>query len=996
MSSARRRGQARGQAPEANDPARRGMNPARGRVAPFDGPASRGSASGAGAQSQISGPAPGSRRGSNAGSQAGSQGGSQAPSAPVSSRPAMATAGLDPAREGPPARATDAIRFVDMPASFYNIDNMFDHVTEFAKRPSYNDTGKVIQLPLNSYEVTQIPRINIYQYDVIIGNGAETRAVQRRVWQSQVRKKNDKLGPDVIWDGNKLAWSMRPYGTVRMMVDLDVENGRPADKDGKNSFRIHINQTKTLNLAVLSAYIGGQMQFSNEVLEAINFLDHLMREGPSNNQTLVPLKASFFKCGGDFMDLGSSVEVFRGIFQSIRPAQGGRMVINLDVANTTFWKPQGLLETIIAKNSWRDPNQIVQQFQNRNQVSATEKYLKRLMVKAVYKGNIQPEKVYKIEKIANVNANTHRIKWRNPQTGQESNEMVSIAVYFNRRYNVQLRYPNIPLVQMTKKMRGSPVLFPAELLVLEKHQRYGAKLDENQTANMIKFAVSPPAKRLEAINQGKSWLGWDTDLMMRNYGLKISNQQLITQARVLPAPGVKFKNKVEQPGTKGRWDLRAKQFMTNNPTKLVSWGIGFFEGRTGFTQQSLEKFAMDFMAAYRGHGGDVANTKPHMMKLNNDPGVAVNDLYQATGNAFKQRPQILVFLVQNRNSQHYLRIKKSCDCRFGVVSQVMQAAQVAKGNAQYYSNVLMKFNAKLGGSTAQALPGKGSGTVNFTAPTVFIGCDVSHASPGSDQPSMAAITVSFDRFARRYAAGCQTNGRRVEMVTPANWRNVLKPLLQTWMSDVGGGQAPAQVYYIRDGVSERQFQHVMEQEVPEIRAILDDLSGRKWNGKITSIIAAKRHHIRAFPKSGDGDQKGNPLPGTLIERDVTSPMDFDFYLYSHTALQGTSRPVHYTVIQDEAAHKPSAIQNMIYEHCYQYMRSTTSVSLHPAAYYAHLASNRAKAHENITAAAGPQGGAGFKATGPASSDTPRSSEVPALLPFQTANGSGIQFSMWYI
>ncbi|KAK5073261.1 hypothetical protein LTS08_004347 [Lithohypha guttulata] len=39
----------RGQAPEANNPARRGTNPARGRVAPFDGPASRGSASGAGA-----------------------------------------------------------------------------------------------------------------------------------------------------------------------------------------------------------------------------------------------------------------------------------------------------------------------------------------------------------------------------------------------------------------------------------------------------------------------------------------------------------------------------------------------------------------------------------------------------------------------------------------------------------------------------------------------------------------------------------------------------------------------------------------------------------------------------------------------------------------------------------------------------------------------------------------------------------------------------------
>lgn len=116
MSSARRRGQARGQDP-TNQP-RRGPNPARGRVAPFDGPASRGSASGAGSQSQVSGPAPSSRRGSNAGSQAGSQAPSAAPS-----QPAARTTGLDPAREGPVARVTDVIRFVDMPASFYNINH---------------------------------------------------------------------------------------------------------------------------------------------------------------------------------------------------------------------------------------------------------------------------------------------------------------------------------------------------------------------------------------------------------------------------------------------------------------------------------------------------------------------------------------------------------------------------------------------------------------------------------------------------------------------------------------------------------------------------------------------------------------------------------------------------------------------------------------------------------------------------------------------------------
>jgi eukaryotic translation initiation factor 2C len=67
---------------------------------------------------------------------------------------------------------------------------------------------------------------------------------------------------------------------------------------------------------------------------------------------------------------------------------------------------------------------------------------------------------------------------------------------------------------------------------------------------------------------------------------------------------------------------------------------------------------------------------------------------------------------------------------------------VLKGNGQYYSNVLIKVNAKLGGSTSKAVPARTSGFKAFTKATMFIGGDVSHASAGSPQASMAALTVS--------------------------------------------------------------------------------------------------------------------------------------------------------------------------------------------------------------------------------------------------------------
>ncbi|CBF76534.1 hypothetical protein AN4893.2 [Aspergillus nidulans FGSC A4] len=140
------------------------------------------------------------------------------------------------------------------------------------------------------------------------------------------------------------------------------------------------------------------------------------------------------------------------------------------------------------------------------------------------------------------------------------------------------------------------------------------------------------------------------------------------------------------------------------------------------------------------------------------------------------------------------------------------------------------------------------------------------------------------------------------------------------------------------------------------------------------------------------DKNGNPLPGTLIERDVTSPHDWDFLLYSHIALQGNSRPVHYHVVLDEIKHRPQELQNMIYDHCYQYMRSTTSVSLFPAIYYAHLISNRARHHDDAPASSGPQSGPEVKLTNP----KPKEKKAdPRLLPIH-GTSNRLPFGMWYI
>ena len=72
----------------------------------------------------------------------------------------------------------------------------------------------------------------------------------------------------------------------------------------------------------------------------------------------------------------------------------------------------------------------------------------------------------------------------------------------------------------------------------------------------------------------------------------------------------------------------------------------------------------------------------------------------------------------------------------------------------------------------------------------------------------------------RYAAACQTNGRRIEMITTANIHRCLFPLIKHWATTIGGGKLPEHIYYLRDGVSESQYQYVLQKEVRDMRDLL--------------------------------------------------------------------------------------------------------------------------------------------------------------------------------
>lgn len=117
-------------------------------------------------------------------------------------------------------------------------------------------------------------------------------------------------------------------------------------------------------------------------------------------------------------------------------------------------------------------------------------------------------------------------------------------------------------------------------------------------------------------------------------------------------------------------------------------------------KDQIAAFIDNFIKLYKGHGGKVEMTKPPVIGGIPDTGKALEAAFQAAGNAANFRPQMLLVVLPNKSADVYNRVKKNCDCRWGVMSQCVQSANVVKNAPQYCSNVLMKFNCKLGGTTS--------------------------------------------------------------------------------------------------------------------------------------------------------------------------------------------------------------------------------------------------------------------------------------------------------
>lgn len=77
-------------------------------------------------------------------------------------------------------------------------------------------------------------------------------------------------------------------------------------------------------------------------------------------------------------------------------------------------------------------------------------------------------------------------------------------------------------------------------------------------------------------------------------------------------------------------------------------------------------------------------------------------------------------------------------------------------------------------------------------------------------------------------------------------------------------------------------------------------------------MRCKRVHVYGCVPAEWPEHPALLAAGTLIDRDICHPTEFDFYLNSHAGIQGTNRPCHYHVLLDESKFGAQELQLLTY------------------------------------------------------------------------------------
>ncbi|KAG9439496.1 hypothetical protein H6P81_019661 [Aristolochia fimbriata] len=825
---------------------------------------------------------------------------------------------------------------------------------------------KQCKLQVNHFLVKYDPGSSILHYDIEIKRMIEakpnispkvSKPERLSVKNEYLRQKVPKGMSATAYDGEKNIYSAIPL--LEGVFQFEVSKGED-DKSQTYSFTIKlVNQLELRGLQDYLKSFNPALPRPRDILQA---LDVVFKENLS--RTRIQIGKSFYpKAEEKGCSLGRGIVALRGLQQSLKPTCQG-LALCVDYSVNTFFKQLPVINFLEERLGMPFGNKKMSIVPSA--MKNIEDQLKNLKVMVNHRKTSQK---FVVRGLRELSAKSEKFFIDDPNDPNKK-KMISMQEYYEWKYGKKIAYENLPCLDLSRNGRTNYV--PMEFCELAEAQKYPKEeLDKEQQKMFRSLALAKPYERKSHIcHLVKAKDGPYSDEIFKYFKLGMDFNMTEATGRVLKQPGLKIcdiEGNTTQftPETNGQWNFVRRKVLDGK--KVHGWGILDFSARSpkdaGRTWE-LGAFIKHLVQRCTELGICMKKEplfieRSNMQVLENPR--RLRSTLEKIQRGREEELQVLLCPMRECNPG-YKTLKRICETELGLLTQCCRSNIASRLDGQYAVNVALKINMKMGGSNFElfnGLPG-----LSDNRRVMFIGADVNHPT-GQDReiPSIAAITATLNWPAgNKYATRFRPQKHRTERILDLGI--MCSELIETYA--MVNKVKPEKIILFRDGVSESQFDMVLNEELTDIKSAI---CSEGYSPTITVVVAQKRHQTRFFL------QNRNVEPGTLVATNIVHPFEFDFYLCSHHGILGTSKATHYHVLWDEHLFTSDQLQQIIYYLCYTHAPSTKPVSLVPPVYYADIVAYRGRQyHEDWIQSCPPASGASSQTNSVDLSGFPKSSK----------------------
>ncbi|EFW18723.1 hypothetical protein D8B26_005540 [Coccidioides posadasii str. Silveira] len=808
-----------------------------------------------------------------------------------------------------------------------------DHKFSLPMRPGYGN-HPTVNLLANYFEISGISNLVFYEFNVHFQATMSLR-VKRRLFTLLLQQpplNNESVATNYV---DKLI-------CVKKLSPQNIRVGYYEDGEtGPQSHTVTLQYSRSYRMAHLLADLRSPSESydRDERNMAIQALNMAVARFPNHTPRIqcVGQSRHFFPNPTEDLSLGGGLEARRGFFHSVKPSTG-RLLLNLNVSTAAFYRAGNL----------KDVSEEVVPFTaaegDSRRTGILDRFLRKVRVKTTHGQRHQTRTIFEVAKNSEGKAaGPSEVKFWWPQ-GQPA-RYISVKEYFRRQYNVMLEDNQIVI---NVGSRDRQCYLPAEYCNIIEGQVARQKLSPDQTTNMIRIACrNPTANALDISGQGLNLMGVGRrEGPKEKFGIDIAHELLSVKGMVLSPPRLKYKMDSMPSLECGSWNFTGHLFRKaghlpgTNPIGVIT--VGTFKSEPEDFLKSLKQTLQGYDINWRDSG----STRIRIPATHR----ADENRYRQAFQQFKNmRTPYVIVLLPKFDQQVYSYVKYYGDIVTGIPNTCVTEKYVKKEKRITFKtdggaveNIALKINLKLGGINHEI---QSDGRIHdIIRTTMFIGIDVTHPTGTDSQsgaPSISAVVANNDPTLAQWPASITTQEHRKEMVESVLERMVTDRL-RAWKDQ---DKLPARIIVYRDGVSESQYQEVLDTELVQIQSAVEQHYAGRSLPKITLLIVGKRHHTRFYPLNLDAaDKKGNVTPGTVVDRYCTMERNFDFFMVSHAGIQGTSRPAHYVVLHDSNNFTADQVQSITHDLTWVYGRAARSVSIATPAYYADIVCERGRCY----------------------------------------------------